>query len=142
MRTPTLAATLLVFGLTGAASALGLNGTIAPEDTSLIRIGAAGAKAGPNGGQTTVVEGHPVEFVSTDAEMTFYLSDEDGTPLATKGLIARAIVQADGKTEMVTLTPAAPNKLVGPLKASLNKGAKVVLSTKLHGHSLQARFAK
>ena len=142
MRTLTLAATLLAFGMADTASALGPNAAKDPEGTSLVRIGAAGAKAGPNGGQTTVADGHPIEFLSTDAEMTFYLSDEDGTPLATKGLSARVVVQAGGKTETVSLTPAAPNKWVGPLKAPLDKGAKVVLSAKLHGHNLQARFAK
>ncbi len=40
----------------------------------------------------------------------------------------------------MTLRPAAPNRLVGDLKAPLAVGTKVVLSAKLHGHSLQARF--
>lgn len=97
---------------------------------------------GANGGQTTVADGHPVEFVSTDRELVFFLNGEDGKPLDTQGLSARAFVQASGKSTTVTLAPAAPNKLVGPLAAPLGKGAKVVLSAKVHGHSLQARFEK
>lgn len=142
MRTLTLTATLLTVGLTGAAFALGPNAAGSPESTSLIRVGGAAAKAGPNGGQTTVADGHPIEFVSTEKELVFFMQDEDGKPLDTKGLSARAIVQAGGKTETVALTAAGPNKLVGPLNAPLGAGSKVVLSAKVHGHSLQARFAK
>ncbi|POR41078.1 hypothetical protein CRT23_20740 [Methylobacterium sp. V23] len=100
------------------------------------------AKVGPNGGQITVADGHPIEFVGTDKEMVFFLKDEEGKPLDTKGVSARAVIQSGGKTETVTLNASAPNKLVGPLSAPLGAGAKVVLSTKVHGHSLQARFSK
>lgn len=96
--------------------------------------------AGPNGGQTTVSDGHPVEFVATGSGVTFFLSDEAGKPVDTAGLAAKAFIQAGGRTETVTLRPAAPNRLVGDLKAPLAVGTKVVLSAKLHGHSLQARF--
>lgn len=98
------------------------------------------AAAGPNGGQTVVADGHPVEFVNTGTGVTFFLSDEDGKPVDTAGLSAKAYVQAAGKTETLTLKPAAPNKLVADLKAPLPAGAKVVLWAKLHGHNLQARF--
>jgi hypothetical protein len=130
----TLALVLLAGGLSHAAIA---------EMPSLIRVAAGdAAKPGPNGGQTTVADGHPIEFVSTEKELVFFMQGEDGKPLDTKGLSARAIVQAGGKTETVALTAAAPNKLVGTLNAPLGAGAKVVLSTKVHGHSLQARFSK
>ncbi|MGU3541404.1 hypothetical protein [Methylobacterium sp. A52T] len=98
--------------------------------------------AGPNGGQTTVAEGHPVEFVATDTGVTFFVTGEDGKPAETAGLSAKAFVQAGGKTETLALKPAAPNKLVGDLKAPLAAGAKVLLSTKIHGHNVQARFEK
>lgn len=96
--------------------------------------------AGPNGGQTTVADGHPIEFVSKDKEITFFVIGEDGKPVDTKNLTARAFVQAGGKTETVTLFPAAPNKLVGTTAVSLVAGSKVVLSSKIHGHNVQARF--
>jgi hypothetical protein len=99
-------------------------------------------KVGPNGGILATADGHPIEFVSKDREIVFFLSDEDGKPLLTAGLTARAIVQDAGKTSNVTLAPATPNKLVGTLAAPLGKGAKVVMSTKVHDHSLQARFEK
>lgn len=98
--------------------------------------------AGPNGGQTTVFDGHPIEFVASDSAVTFYLSDEDGKPVDTAGLSAKAFVQAGGRTDTLVLKPAAPNRLVADLKAPLAAGAKVVLSAKLHGHAIQARFEK
>ncbi|MEE7478799.1 hypothetical protein [Methylobacterium hispanicum] len=96
--------------------------------------------AGPNGGQTTVADGHPIEFVATESGVTFFVTGEDGKPADTAGLSAKAFVQAGGKTETLTLKPAAPNKLVADLKAPLPAGAKVVLSAKIHGHNVQARF--
>lgn len=98
--------------------------------------------AGPNGGKTVVVDHHPIEFVPSDKEVVFFISDEDGSPLDTAGLKAKAFVTTSGKTETLTLSAAPPNKLVGALSAPLATGAKVVLSAKLHGHNLQARFEK
>ncbi|WP_375275573.1 hypothetical protein [Methylorubrum thiocyanatum] len=40
------------------------------------------------------------------------------------------------------LKPGAPNKLMADIKAPLAAGAKVVLSAKMHGHNIQARFEK
>ena len=99
-------------------------------------------KAGLNGGQTVVADGHPIELVATDAQLTFFVLGEDGKPLDTAGLAAKAYLQAAGKTVTVALAPEAPNKLTGALPTPLAKGAKVVLSTKVHGHGVQARFEK
>ncbi|AWN36169.1 hypothetical protein [Methylobacterium radiodurans] len=96
--------------------------------------------AGPNGGRTTVADGHPVEMVSSGTGLTFFVVEEDGKPLNTAGLSAKAFVQSGGRTETVPLVGAAPNRFVGALKAPLPAGAKVVFSTKVHGHNLQARF--
>jgi len=104
--------------------------------------GQVAAKPGPNGGQVAIADDHPVEMVASDTELTFYVLDEDGTPLDTKGVSARAIVTQGGKNATVQLKPAAPNKLAGPLAAPLQAGAKVVFSGKLHGHNVQARFEK
>lgn len=98
--------------------------------------------AGPNGGVVTVAEGHPIELVSTGTDLTFFVTDEDAKPVQTAGMTAKAYVQAGGKTETVALKGAAPNRLVGTLPAALPAGAKVVLSAKMHGHSIQARFEK
>ena len=95
---------------------------------------------GPNGGVVTKAEGHPIEFVNSGQEIVFYFSDDDGTPMSMKGVEARAVVQDGGKTTTVPLAAVEPNKMVGKLQASLNSGARVVVSAKLHGHSLQARF--
>jgi hypothetical protein len=95
---------------------------------------------GPNGGVVTKAEGHPIEFVNSGQEIVFYFSDDDGSPMSMKGVDARAVIQDGGKTTTVTLAAEEPNKMVGKLPAPLNPGARVVVSAKLHGHSLQARF--
>jgi hypothetical protein len=102
----------------------------------------AAPPAAKNGGSVTVVDGHPVEFVSTDQSVTFYISDDDGSPLSTKGITGRAMLLTNGKTVVVPLTPEAPNRLTGPLAAPLSAGDKVLLDAKLHGHKLQPRFVK
>jgi hypothetical protein len=95
---------------------------------------------GPNGGMVVKVEDHPVEFVFTDQQIVFYVGDHDGKPMPTKGMKARAVVQAGGKTSTVALSPAAPNRFVGKLAAPLGPKARVVFSSFIDGHSLQARF--
>ncbi|KQU00806.1 hypothetical protein ASG60_19430 [Methylobacterium sp. Leaf469] len=115
---------------------------IATTFAALLAVSLPARAACPNGGTTTVVDGHPIEFVSSDTDLTFFISDEDGRPVDTAGLTAKAFVLRSGKTETVTLKGAEPNKLIGPLTAPLAAGAKVTLSAKLHGHNLQARFEK
>jgi hypothetical protein len=95
---------------------------------------------GPNGGVVVKVEDHPVEFVLRDQQIVFYVGDHDGTPMPTKGLKARAIVQVGGKTVTIALSPAPPNMFVGKLAAPLGPKARVVFSSSIEGHNLQARF--
>ncbi|MDP4022999.1 hypothetical protein Q8W71_10220 [Methylobacterium sp. NEAU 140] len=113
-----------------------------PAALAAVVIAAPCLAAGPNGGATVVADGHPVEFVATDAGLTFFLTGEDGKPVDTAGLTAKAFVTAGGRTETLVLKPAAPNRLAADLKAPLPPGAKVVLSTRVHGHTLQARFER
>ncbi len=108
---------------------------------ALALLAAPAWAAGPNGGLVTVADDHPVEMVATADALTFFLSHEDGKPIDTRGLSAKAYIQAAGGTQTLGLTPEAPNRLVGALKGPLPQGAKVVLSTRVHGHNLQARFA-
>lgn len=98
--------------------------------------------AGPNGGQVVMAEDHPVELVVTDTALTFFVSEEGGKPADTAGLTGKAYIQAGGKTETVALKGAAPNRFVGELKAPLPPGARIVLSARVHGHGLQARFER
>ena len=95
---------------------------------------------GPNGGMVVKVEDHPIEFVLRGQEIVFYVGDHDGKPMPTKGLKARAIVQDGGKTMTIALSPAPPNTFVGKLAAPLGAKARVVFSSFIDGHSLQARF--
>ena len=111
--------------------------------TALIGLSShAGAqtKKGANGGMVVNSQGHPIEFVLKGQELTFYLIDDDGTPLATKGLKGRAVVQDGGKTVTVVLQPAAPNMLVGKAEAQIGAKARVVFSASVPGHALTARY--
>jgi hypothetical protein len=101
-------------------------------------------KKGANGGMVVVAEGHPIEFVTKDQDITFYFLDDDGTPLSTKSMQGRAVVQDGGKTTTLPLSSSEPNKLVGKLAAPLGAKARVALSATFsaggHKHTLQGRF--
>ena len=103
-------------------------------------LASAQTKTGANGGPVVTSEGHPIEFVRNGLEITFYLSDDDGSPLSTKNMRGRATVQDGGKTTTVQLSPSGPNKMVGKLQNELSPQARVVFSASLHGHSLTARY--
>ncbi|MBA4033619.1 MAG: hypothetical protein C0480_03300 [Bradyrhizobium sp.] len=100
----------------------------------------AQAKKGNNGGPVVKSQGHPIEFVRKGLDITFYVGDDDGSPLSTKDMRARATIQDGGKTVTVPLTPGSPNLMSGKLQAELTSKAVVVFSANLHGHSLTARY--
>ena len=104
-------------------------------------VAAAQAKKGNNGGPVVKSEGHPIEFVRNGLDITFYVGDDDGSPLSTKDMKGRATVQDGGKTVTVPLTPATPNRMSGKLQAELSAKAIIVFSGNLHGHSVTARYA-
>jgi hypothetical protein len=109
----------------------------------LLTVSAAGAQniKGENGGDVVVMEGHPIEFVSKGQAITFYILEDDGkSPTPTKGFSGRAVIQDAGKTTAVNLSAAEPNMFVGQLAMPLGSKARVVLSAKIPGHTLQARF--
>jgi hypothetical protein len=98
---------------------------------------------GPNGGPVVEAAGHHVEFVDEGAALAFFLSDEAGKPIQSKGAQGRAVIQDRGKTETVPLASADPNKLTGNVPQPLGAGARIVLSATLSGgHSIQVRFVK
>src|SRR5436309_11084439 len=88
-------------------------------------------KKGANGGEIIVMEGHPIEFVTKDLEIAFYIFGEDGNPTPTKGAAARAVIQDAGKTTTVNLAPAEPNKFVGQLQSPVGSKARVVFAAKV-----------
>ena len=95
---------------------------------------------GPNGGIVVKSQGHPIEFVHKDQNLTFYIGDDDGSPLSTEGMRGRAIVQDGGTITTVPLVPTAPNLMTGQAQAPLGSKARVVFSATLHGHTLVARY--
>ena len=115
--------------------------TLLAAAVALTLIGSAGAQTkGPNGGIVVKADDHPIEFVLRGQEIVFYVSDHDGKPLATKGIQARAVIQDKGKTTTVTLAPAEPNMFVGKLAAPIGSKVRIVFSSRMHDHALQARF--
>lgn len=103
-------------------------------------IAAAQATKGSNGGPVVKSDGHPIEFVRNGLDITFYVGDHDGSPVATKDMKGRATILDGGKTVTVPLSPATPNLMRGKLQAELSAKAIVVFSAKLHEHSLTARY--
>src|SRR6516162_11846032 len=93
---------------------------------------------GTNGGDVVVMEGHPIEFVTRDQEITFYILEDDGkSPTPTRGFSGRAVIQDGGKTFAVNLSPAEPNMFVGQVPLLLGCKARVVVSAKVPGQTLQ-----
>jgi hypothetical protein len=101
---------------------------------------AAQSSKGAHGGLVVKSHGHPIELVVQGQDILFYLGDDDGSPLPTKGMKGRATIQDGDKTATVDLRPDVPNKLVGRLAGPLGAKAKVAFSTSLHGHGLTARY--
>jgi hypothetical protein len=77
---------------------------------------------GPNGGPVVEAAGHHVEFVNEGAALSFFLSDESGEPIESKGANGRAVIQDHGKTETVPLASVDPNKLTGSVPQPLGAG--------------------
>ena len=103
-------------------------------------VAAAEVKKGNNGGPVVKSEGHPIEFVRNGLDITFYVGDDDGSPLSTQDMKARATVQDGGKTVIVPLSPSSPNLMRGKLSAELSPKAIIVFSGNSHGHTLTARY--
>lgn len=103
-------------------------------------LATAQTRKGSNGGPVVTSQGHPIEFVRKGLDIVFYVSDDDGSPLATKDMRGRATIQEGGKTVTVPLSPSSPNMMVGKLQTELTPQARVVFSASLHGHSLTARY--
>ena len=95
-----------------------------------------------HGGQFVEVGEHVgVEMVASASSLVFYMS-EDHKPMDLKGAAFKAIVQADGATKILPLTPEG-DTLVAKLDAPLPKGAIIAISGKDgHGHTVQARIVK
>jgi hypothetical protein len=103
-------------------------------------LAAAEATKGSNGGAVVTSAGHPIEFVRSGLDITFYVGDHDGSPVATKDMKGRATILDGGKTVTVQLNPATPNLMRGKLQAELSPKAVIVFSASVHDHTLTARY--
>lgn len=108
--------------------------------TAMPGAAAAQATKGSNGGLVVKSADHPIEFVRNGLDITFYVSDHDGSPASTKEMKGRATILDGGKTVIVPLEPATPNQLRGKLQAELSPKAIIVFSAKIHDHTLTARY--
>lgn len=108
---------------------------------SLLAVpGVALAQRGPNGGMVANEHGHGYELVISGALATLYLTDGN-RQMATRGASGRLMLQSEGRTVNVPLTPEAPNRLTGSVPAPLAAGTRIVFTGRLgDGHSLQGRF--
>lgn len=98
-------------------------------------------RPGPHGGQVVVADGHPVELVASDTELVLFLTEEDGRPSSSARASGRVTVQAGGRTAVVPLRPAEPDRLVGTLATPLAPGARLVFNGTLgDGHRVTARW--
>lgn len=89
---------------------------------------------GPNGGPVIDAGPYHAELVRQDKALTIYVSThESGAPVDTAGTTGFAIVQSGGKTERLTLTPEAPNKLVATATALAENDTKIAITFTIAG---------
>lgn len=102
---------------------------------------APAAKTGPHGGQTAVVAGHhDAELVISPAELTLYLTSHGKALVPADNAIKATIQEGEKKTELPLAVASEGDKVVGRLAQPLAPGAVIVLTGKLSGHALSARF--
>jgi hypothetical protein len=119
----TLTAATVAFALAISGAALAQKAAIAPK----------------HGGQTAVVAGHhDAELVLKPDALVLYLSNH-GKPLVPADDAIKATVQDGGKTTELLLKAEGDHvtaKLAAPIKA----GAIILMSGKIGGHAMSARF--
>jgi hypothetical protein len=97
------------------------------------------AAAPKHGGQTAVVAGHhDAELVLKPDALVLYLSNH-GKPLVPADDAVKATVQDGGKTTELLLK-AQGDHVTAKLAAPINKGAIILMSGKVGGHAMSARF--
>ena len=91
----------------------------------------------------TVAEGsgeHWVELSVSGDQMTAWVSDEDNKPIPAAQLGGKATVLIDGKTQTVSLSPAADNSVTGKLAAPATGRLTAVLALTAQGKPVQVKF--
>jgi SpoU rRNA methylase family enzyme len=97
------------------------------------------APAAKHGGQTAVVAGHhDAELVIKPDAVLLYLSNH-GKPLVPKDDAIKATIQ-DGATTTELLMKTEGDHVVAKIAAPLKAGTVILLSGKVGGHGMSARF--
>jgi len=94
-----------------------------------------------HGGQMQEASEHWVELVVQGDRLAVYLSEQDKTPLPTKEWSGKATVLIGGKSEVVSLVPAADNSATGKLSVPAAGKVTAVLQLTIDGKAAQVRFA-
>jgi hypothetical protein len=114
--------------------------TAATLALSLAFAGAALAQKAPkHGGQTAVVAGHhDAELVIKPDAIVLYLSNHGKALVPADDAIKATIQDGANKTELLMKTEG--DHVTAKLAAPLNKGAVILVSGKVGGHGMSARF--
>jgi len=83
---------------------------------------------------------HWVELAVTGDQVTVWVSDDNNKPIPASQLGGKATVLIDGKTQSVTLSPAAANSLTGKLAAPATGKMTAVLALTDGGKPVQVKF--
>lgn len=109
-------------------------------------IGLAGAAAAHDpkprhGGRIVHAGSFHIELVADGTRLDAFLVGHDDKPMSAEGYQGVAILVLDGKSQRITLAPAANNQLTGTAPASVPGNAKAVVQiTTPTGGTAQARF--
>ena len=96
---------------------------------------------GQHGGKVVESGHHHLEIVVKDGVVSIHVNGEDGKPEDVKGATGTAAVLADGKKHDIKLTVDPGNFLTGLGDFKASKGATVVVTLTMPGHTAeQARI--
>jgi len=96
---------------------------------------------GPNGGVLAEAGDYHLELLTKGNAIEVHVLDHDNKPVPTTGYKGLAILSVQGKSQRITLEPAAQSQLVGKAETTLPGTVKgVVRLTPPNGKAVQAKF--
>src|SRR5262245_63591754 len=104
-------------------------------------LGAATDVKSQHGGRVTEAGEYHVELVTKADAVEVYLADHDNKAISSAGHKGLAILNIDGKSQRIVLSPAGQSQLSGKATGSIQGVPKgVVQITPPNGKTVQARF--